>query len=77
MLSDSATASNFLRKSRSYAYVMSGKRGPTVSSFGPISGLNPDRLMWSEMIIRLPGPMSIFNDPAALVRIIVSMPKAR
>ena len=34
---------------------MSGKRGPSASSFGPISGLSPIRLMWSVVTTIVPG----------------------
>ena len=49
--------------------VMSGKRGPNRSSFGPTSGLPPIRLMWSSMTISAPCPNSVLMPPAALVRI--------
>ena len=43
----------------------------------PISGLRPEKLMWSESSISSPGGMSGRNEPAALVRISRSAPRAR
>ena len=40
---------------REYASVMSGKRTPRASSFGPVSGFTPRRLMWSEIRTSSPG----------------------
>ena len=45
---------------------MSGNRGPSRSSLGPIRGLTPIRLMWSSMTIRSPLSYSGFSPPAAL-----------
>ena len=39
----------------SYASDMSGKRGPSASSFGPTSGDVPCRFTWSEMSTSCPG----------------------
>ena len=47
--SRSAASCASRRYSGSYASVMSGKRGPSVSSFGPTSGEVPCRLTWSEI----------------------------
>ena len=53
-----------------------GKRGPTASSFGPVSGLKPSRLMWSDEATRLPGPASGRSEPAAFVSTSISAPSA-
>ena len=42
----------------------------------PISGLRPEKLMWSAISISSPGGMSGRNEPAALVRISRSAPSA-
>ena len=55
---------------------MSGKRGPRASSLGPISGLVPEKLMWSRMIMRSPAWKSRLMPPAALVTISVLAPSA-
>ena len=47
---------------------MSGKRGPSSSAFGPMSGVRPVRLMWSLMTMSVPGPNDGSSPPAALVR---------
>ena len=47
--------------------VMSGKRGPSDSSFGPTSGEAPWRLTWSEIETSCPGSKSSV-DPARRVR---------
>ena len=52
---------------------MSGKRGPSVSSLGPISGLSPIRLMWSVVTTMVPGGMSGLSPPTAFV--ITSVPQ--
>ena len=49
----------------SYGADMSGKRGPNRSSWGPMSGLSPSRLMWSERRTRSPGPQSGCMPPQA------------
>ena len=33
-----------------------GKRSPMASSFGPVSGLTPVKLRWSEISITSPAP---------------------
>ena len=48
---------------------MSGKRRPKRSSFGPMSGLVPSRLMWSSITISAPWPNFVLMPPAAFVRI--------
>ena len=46
---------------------MSGNRGPRESSFGPTSGFDPCRLMWSEISTRPPRSSVRLMPPAALV----------
>ena len=46
---------------------MSGNRGPSRSSLGPISGLSPIRLMWSVMTVMSPGAIRGFMPPTALL----------
>ena len=62
---------------RSYTCDMSGKRGPSESSLGPISGLSPSRLLWSAMSTRSPGLQNGFIPPHALETISVPAPNAR
>ena len=47
---------------------MSGKRGPSESSFGPTSGFEPCRLMWSEISTSPPRSSVRSMPPAALVK---------
>ena len=54
-----------------------GSAGRAPSSFGPISGLKPIRLMWSVRQTRLPGPASGRSEPAAFVSTSVSAPSSR
>ena len=56
------------------ASVRSGKRGPSSSAFGPMSGLRPVRLMWSRMTISVPGPKLGSRPPAAFVRTTIRAP---
>src|SRR5256886_12282620 len=63
--SSSATWRARARSGSSYGCDMSGKRRPSVSSFGPTSGLSPSRLMWSAMSIRSPGFHSGCMPPQA------------
>ena len=55
---------------------MSGNRSPSRSSFGPISGLSPIRLMWSSMTMMSPLAYCGFIPPQALLTISVSHPRA-
>ena len=55
---------------------MSGKRGPRLSSFSPMSGLSPIRLMWSVVTSSVPAGMSGFMPPHALVMMSVRQPSA-
>jgi len=48
-----------------YASDISGNRGPISSSLGPISGLSPSKLMWSEMSMTSPFLKSGLSAPAA------------
>ena len=48
---------------------MSGNLSPKRGSLGPISGFVPKKLIWSYIIIRLPGVKNLFNPPAAFVKI--------
>ena len=51
---------------------MSGKRGPSRSSLGPVSAFHPERLMWSVMAIKSPGANWVLMPPAALISSIAS-----
>src|SRR5882672_10011960 len=53
---------------------MSWNRRPKRSSFGPMSGLTPCRLMWSLITTSLPCTNSRLMPPAALVRITAFTP---
>src|SRR5882672_3373925 len=75
-LSFGSTECASVRSSSVYAPTMSGKRGPSVSSFGPRSGFVPMKLMWSLMTMRSPFSNDGFSPPHAFVRMIVSMPQA-
>ena len=44
------------RMTGSYAWLMSGKRGPSLSSFRPVRGFFPVRFTWSESSMRSPTP---------------------
>ena len=66
----------FARSVSSYGSDMSGKRGPSVSSFTPTRGLSPSRLMWSESSIRSPGRHRGCIPPHALETISVPAPRA-
>ena len=59
-----------------YTSVMSGNRGPNRSSFGPMSGLVPIRLMWSSITISAPCENDVLMPPAALVSSSVFTPSA-
>jgi multiple sugar transport system permease protein len=50
----STASSASAMRSLLYASDISGNRGPSSSSFGPISGLSPSKLMWSEISITSP-----------------------
>ena len=54
----------------------SGSAGRRRRRSGPVSGLKPSMLMWSEIAIRPPGPTSARSEPAALVSRSVSAPSA-
>ena len=45
---------------------MSGKRRPTESSFGPVSGLTPVKFRWSSISITSPGPKSGSSAPGGI-----------
>ena len=53
---------------------MSRKRASEVS---PISGLRPEKLMWSSISITEPGARSSRTEPAELVRTSVPIPRSR
>ena len=72
-----ATSRASARNASSYGADMSGKRGPSASSFGPMSGLSPSRLMWSAMSIRSPGVHAGCMPPHALDTTSVCAPSAR
>ena len=55
---------------------MSGKRMPRRSSFLPMSGLSPIRLMWSSMSMMSPLAHWGFMPPQALLTISTSQPMA-
>ncbi len=55
---------------------MSGKRSPRRSSFLPMSGLSPIRLIWSSMIMMSPLAYCGFMPPQALLTISTSQPSA-
>ena len=62
---------------RSYAWLISGKRGPSSSRLGPRSGFRPPipiKLTWSVINIRSPGSKAGLTAPAALVTTRVSTP---
>ena len=67
------TARASARSSASYGMLMSGKRGPSRSSFSPRRGLSGNMLMWSVMTIRVPGSWPM--PPAALVMMKVLTPR--
>ena len=77
MRSSSATRRASARSRSSYGCDMSGKRGPSVSSFGPTSGLSPSRLMWSAMSIRSPGLHSGCMPPQAFETTRIPAPSRR
>ena len=56
---------------------MSGNRGPSRSSFTPISGLPFIRLMWSSMTMMSPWAYCGFMPPQAFETISSSAPRAR
>ncbi len=62
-----ATSFTAARNSGSYAFVMSGKRVPSESSFGPSSGESFIRLMWSLITIKSPAANDGSRPPAAFV----------
>ena len=55
---------------------MSGKRSPSASSLGPISGLSPNKLMWSSISMMSPAAYCGFMPPQALLTMSVSQPRA-
>ena len=74
--SRSAAARARARSSGSYASLMSGKRVPSDSSFGPTSAEVPCRLTWSEMMTSWPGRKSTLIPPAAFVTTSERIPSA-
>ena len=70
----SAASCASLRYSGSYASDMSGKRGPSVSSFGPTSGEEPWRLRWSAIATRRPGSSEGSIPPHAFVSTRLEIP---